>query len=152
MPKQWQIALVLARDTSTRRLVNRLLDQDADDQAWADQVGPVYRQGDVAGLLGKSKQAVSGDRRLLRLELRSGTTGYPAFQFDGRQQTPGLGAIVEPLLPVVETSWTIASWLTSPQPDLGDDRPWAFSAAAAPSTPTPPPGGSPTASVVDSCP
>jgi hypothetical protein len=123
MPKQWQIALVLARDTSPRRLVNRLLDQDADDQAWADQVGPVYRQGDVAGLLGKSKQAVSGDRRLLRLELRSGTIGYPAFQFDGRQQTPGLGAIVEPLLPVVQTSWTIASWLTSPQPDLGYDRP-----------------------------
>ncbi|MGH9113865.1 MAG: hypothetical protein ACRDZN_16435 [Acidimicrobiales bacterium] len=112
-----------AASEETRRLVNRLLDQDAADQAWAGQLGPVYRQGDVAGLLGKTKQAVSGDRRLLRLELRSGTIGYPAFQFDGRQQTPGLGAIVELLLPVVETSWTIASWLTSPQTDLDDARP-----------------------------
>jgi hypothetical protein len=112
-----------AASPETRRLVNRILDHDADDQAWADQLGPVYRQGDVAGLLGKTKQAVSGDRRLLRLEMRSGAIGYPAFQFDGRQQVPGLGAIVEVLLPAVETSWTIASWLTTPQPDLDGNRP-----------------------------
>jgi hypothetical protein len=55
--------------------------------------------------------------------MRSGAIGYPAFQFDGRQQVPGLGAIVEVLLPAVETSWTIASWLTTPQPDLDGNRP-----------------------------
>ncbi|MDA8302338.1 MAG: hypothetical protein M0005_12565 [Actinomycetota bacterium] len=74
----------------TRRLVDRLLEQDADDRASADQIGPAYRQGDVALLLGKSKQAVSEDERLLRLEMRSGIVGYPAFQFDGRRLLLGI--------------------------------------------------------------
>jgi hypothetical protein len=109
--------------TDTRRLVDRLLQQDADDQAWAEQIGPAYRQRDVALLLGKSKQAVSEDRRLLRLEMRSGAIGYPAFQFDGRRVLAGLGDIVVLLGPSVETPWTIGSWLTSPQPALGGARP-----------------------------
>ena len=32
----------------TRHQIERLLQQDADDRAWAEQIGPVYRQGDVA--------------------------------------------------------------------------------------------------------
>ncbi len=107
----------------TRRLVDVLLQQDRDDRAWIEQLGPAYRQADVARLLGKSKQAVSADERLLRLELRAGTVGYPVFQFDGRRLLPGLGDIVRILSPVVETPWTIASWLTSPQPALDGERP-----------------------------
>jgi hypothetical protein len=107
----------------TQRIVERVLEQDADDRAWMDQLGPAYRQADVAVLLTKSKQAVSSDRRLLRLVMRSGGVGYPAFQFDGRRPLPGIAEVVEILGPVVETSWTIASWLTSPQPDLGGERP-----------------------------
>lgn len=113
------------RDASddTRRQVDRLLTQDADDRAWAEQLGPVYRQGDVAALLGKSKQAVSADRGLLRLELRSGRIGYPIFQFDGRRVLPGIREIVGILAPAVETPWTIASWLASPQPSWQSRRP-----------------------------
>jgi hypothetical protein len=108
---------------NTRRQVDRLLEQDADDRAWAEQLGPVYRQSDVADLLGKSKQAVSADAGLLKLELRSGRLGYPVFQFDGRRLLPGMRAVVETLTPVVETSWTIASWLASPQPSWQGQRP-----------------------------
>lgn len=108
---------------ATRRVVDRLLAQDEDDRAWAEQIGPVYRQGDVAALLGKSKQAVSEDRRLVRLEMRSGAIGYPAFQFDGRRVLPGIAEVVAQLAPVVETAWTVASWLTSLQPALHGARP-----------------------------
>lgn len=106
------------RDASedTRRQIDRLLEQDADDRAWAQEVGPVYRQHDVARLLGKSKQAVSADPGLLRLELRSGQLGYPLFQFDGRRLLPGIRQVVGVLAPAVASTWTIASWLTSPQP------------------------------------
>lgn len=107
----------------TRRQIDRLLDQDADDRAWGDQIGPVYRQSDVAALLGKSKQAVSADPGLLRLELRSGQLGYPVVQFDGRRVLPGVREVVTTLAPAVATRWTIASWLTSPQPSLEGDRP-----------------------------
>lgn len=107
----------------TRRLVDRLLEQDADDHAWKAQLGPVFRQGDVARLLGKTKQAVSEDRKLLRLEMRSGAVGYPVFQFDGRRLLPGIDEVVAVLGPAVETPWTIASWLTSPQPALDGATP-----------------------------
>lgn len=104
-------------------MVERLLQHDADDRAWFEQLGPAYRPADVAELLAKSKQAVSADHRLLRLEMRSGGVGYPAFQFDGRRLLPGVGEVVRTLSPVVETSWTIASWLTSPQPALAGSTP-----------------------------
>lgn len=107
----------------TRRVVERILDQDADDRAWSDQLGPVYRQASVAQLLGKSRQAVAADQRLLRLELRNGAIGYPAFQFDGRRLLPGMAEVVTVLATEVASTWTIASWLTSPQPSLASGRP-----------------------------
>lgn len=107
----------------TQRMVDRLLRQDADDQAWAEQIGPAYRQADVAALLGKTKQAVSIDHRLLRLPMRSGAIGYPACQFDGKRLLPGVSDVVAALSAVVETPWTIASWLTSPHRALEGARP-----------------------------
>jgi hypothetical protein len=108
-----------------RRLIDRILDQDSDDAAWTRQLGPVHRQGDVARLLGKSKQAVSSDRGLLKLRMRSGVVGYPLFQFDGRRPLPGVRAVVMWLDGVVATSWTTASWLTSPSVELGGVTPVA---------------------------
>lgn len=99
------------------------LPEQDDDRAWAKQLGPVYRQPDVARMLGKSKQAVSADKHLLRLTMRNGDIGYPVFQFDGRRQLPGVGEIVALLAPLVATPWTVASWLTSPQPTLEGARP-----------------------------
>ena len=107
----------------TQRLVDRVLQEHEDDRAWADQIGPVFRQRRVAELLGKSRQAVSADRRLLRLQMRSGEIGYPVWQFDGRRPLPGIAAVLDTLGPVVATTWTVASWLTSRQPALDDGRP-----------------------------
>jgi len=109
----------------TRYQVERLLHQDADDRAWTAQLGPAYRPGDVARLLGKSRQAVSADRGLLRLEMRDGGIGYPVFQFDGRRRLPGIREVVRMLAPVVASAWTTASWLTSPAPELDDRAPLA---------------------------
>ncbi|MGH3440556.1 MAG: antitoxin Xre/MbcA/ParS toxin-binding domain-containing protein [Nitriliruptorales bacterium] len=107
----------------TRYLVDRLLAADADDRAWARQLGPVYRQADVARLLRKSKQAVSSDPHLIKLEMRRGDVGYPVFQFDGPRLLAGIREVGGILRPAVETEWTVASWLTSPQPDLNGRRP-----------------------------
>ncbi|MCA1778162.1 MAG: hypothetical protein LC637_01905 [Xanthomonadaceae bacterium] len=106
----------MVRDASpeTRYQIERLLRQDADDRAWAEQLGPAYRQGDVARLLGKSRQAVSADSGLLRLEMRDSEIGYPIFQFDGRRKLPGIREVISILGQAVASPWTIASWLTSP--------------------------------------
>lgn len=106
-----------------RRQVARLLAQAEDDAAWSAQLGAVYRQADVAALLGKSKQSVSSDRGLLRLELRSGEIGYPVFQFDGDRQLRGVREVVGELGPTVATRWTIASWLTTNHPELDERSP-----------------------------
>ncbi len=117
----------MVRDASpeTRYQIELLLRQDADDRAWADQLGPAYRQGDVARLLGKTRQAVSADRGLLRLEMRNGEIGYPVFQFDGARQLPGIREVVRVLDPMVASAWTIASWLCSPAPQLDERTPLA---------------------------
>jgi hypothetical protein len=117
----------MMRDASpeTRHQVERLLRQDADDRAWSERLGAAYRQGDVARLLGKSRQAVSADRGLLRLDMRDGNVGYPVFQFDGRRQLPGIREVVRTFAPVVASAWTTASWLTSPAPELGNRTPLA---------------------------
>ena len=66
---------------------------------------------------------MSSNKGLLRLTMRSGHIGYPVFQFQAGRQIEGLGAIVRLLRPAVATEWTIASWLTSPNVDLGGDTP-----------------------------
>jgi hypothetical protein len=115
--------MVRAASPETRYQIEVLLRQDADDRAWAAQLGPAYRQGHVAQLLDKSRQAVSADQGLLRLEMRDGQIGYPVFQFEGRRVLPGMRDVLRVLAPVVATSWTIASWLTSPAPELDGRTP-----------------------------
>jgi hypothetical protein len=96
-------------------LARAVLAQDVSDAAWARQVGPALTQGDTALLLGKSEQAVSKDARLLRIRNRDGRPVYPVFQFDGRQQLPGLGEVVIALRRTLDPL-TTATWLTTPQP------------------------------------
>lgn len=117
--------LIREASPETRYQIEALLRQEADDTAWAEQLGPVYRQSDVARLLGKSKQAVSADRGLLRLEMRNGDLGYPVFQFEGRRQLAGIREVIRTLEPAVASPWTTASWLTSPAPELDDRTPLA---------------------------
>ena len=107
----------------TREMVDEILAADADDQAWVCQLGAALTGATVAKMLNVSPQAISSNKGLLRLRMRSGRVGYPVLQFKGRRPIDGLGDIVRLLAPVVSTDWTIASWLTSPNADLGGDTP-----------------------------
>ncbi|MGH9129188.1 MAG: hypothetical protein ACRDY2_09530 [Acidimicrobiales bacterium] len=104
------------------RLAVRLLESDIAAQAWVDQVGYCLTQAETAELLRRSEQAVSKDTRLLRLARSDGRPAYPAFQFDGRRQVPGLGEVVR-VLNVALLPATIAAWLTGTQPGLEGRRP-----------------------------
>lgn len=82
-----------AASPETRRLVTDLLEQDAADRAWGDQIGPSLTQADTARLLGKSEQAIAKDRRLLRLKTRLGRVAYPVLQFRGRAPLRGIAEV-----------------------------------------------------------
>lgn len=106
----------------TQRFVLDVLRQDAADRAWAAQLGSVLSQADVARLLGKSEQAVSKDRGLLRVKLRSGRVAYPVVQFAGRSVVKGIAEVCAASSGVVE-SLTVASWLTAKNRALEGQRP-----------------------------
>ncbi len=95
---------------------------------WTDAVGPFYDTESVMALLGGvSKQAVN-DRvrrhRLLALRTGSGRLVYPAAQFHDEQVVDGLGAVLDLLVPDNTEAWMVASWLATPDPDLGDRAPF----------------------------
>lgn len=90
---------------------------------WDDSVGPFYDSDGVRHLLGDiSKQAVS-DRvhrhRLLALRTGSGRLVYPAFQFDHRSMVAGLAKVLAIVAPDDTEGWYVASWLTTPDANLG---------------------------------
>ena len=57
------------------------------------------------------------------LTTSSGRVVYPAFQFRGRTLAPGLARVLEALPEDLVSRWTVASWLVSPETDLGGDAP-----------------------------
>ena len=103
-------------------LARAVLEQDLADRAWAEQVGTALAQRDVARLLGKTEQAVTKDRRLLRLRNRDDRPVYPVMQFEGRRLVDGVDQVIDILDDAVHPL-TIASWLTGANPALGERRP-----------------------------
>lgn len=103
-------------------LARLVLEQDAADQAWAEQVGPALSQRDTATLLSKSEQAVAKDSRLLRVRARDGRPLYPVLQFAGRAQLGGVAQVVALLRDLIEPLST-ASFLTAPHRDLDGATP-----------------------------
>lgn len=106
-------------------------------QAWNDDVGPFYAtDGARAALGGVSKQAVSQrvrEGRLLGLRLASDGTRrdrlvYPAWQFRSTvlARLPRVLATAgyNPQRPA--SGWTVAAWLTAPDPDLEQVAPLAM--------------------------
>ena len=91
--------------------------------AWVNQIGPAYTRDAVADLLGTTAQAVARRQGLLELEQSNGHIVYPVFQFKGRTLLAGVAVVVSILGDVVQTPWTTASFLTSPQTDLGGRTP-----------------------------
>lgn len=107
----------LARSVSAR-----LLD---DAGRWSSVLGPCFDVDGVRELLGSagqpiSKQAVSQRAGLLALPTGSGRVVYPAFQFDGRSAIAGLSAVLRVLPETSVSRWTVASWLVSVEPALGE--------------------------------
>lgn len=87
-----------------------------DDGHWAELIGPVYTEAEFAEVMQVPREAILWRPHLLRLLQRGGGEVYPAFQLDDR---PGILHGIEPVVWIltgwVETEWTIASWLRSPQ-------------------------------------
>ncbi|WP_313811023.1 hypothetical protein [Glutamicibacter sp.] len=61
---------------------------------------------------------------LLRVKIEGGKiNAFPEFQFKNHEVIPELKGILQVLLPVAATEWTVARWLTLNQPALQDQRP-----------------------------
>ncbi len=98
-------------------------------RVWEAHIGPILTPRQMLDITGWSKQALSQAvqaHRVLRLEAEDGTFGYwsggvtettPHRPHRGVKETLTAWATAE------MDSWTIASWLSTTQPELGDRTP-----------------------------
>src|SRR5919109_476797 len=90
----------------------------ASELLWERELGPTLKAKDLQEMLGCSRQAISERvkrRRLLALPKGDGYE-FPAFQFSSAGQlVEGLPEILQLLLPVAETPYTVAAWLSAPE-------------------------------------
>jgi hypothetical protein len=94
----------------------------AADEAWGELIGSAWSLEQVAWLLDTSIEAVQ-DRDLLALRQRDGSTVWPCEQFQNGRPICGVEDVVRILRPRVATTWTIGSWLFSPNQDLHRQSP-----------------------------
>lgn len=90
---------------------------------WDDLVGPFVRSDGVQHRLGISRQAVAAKaarRRLLRVITVEGDHLYPLWQFDDTQVLRGLPELLALFPENAVDGWTLATWLRTPDPDLGE--------------------------------
>lgn len=101
------------------------------EAVWGKHLGPLFDVEQVRALLAVgSRQAVSDlakRGRLLALDAAGQRKLYPAFQFgpEGRPY-PELARVLAIFAGAVETSYTVASWLVSPQDVLTGETPAAW--------------------------
>jgi hypothetical protein len=107
-----------------RSLVTRLKTRTT----WETHVGPLLNHSQVLDLTGWTKQALSQavrDHRVLRLD-NEGAHAYLLAGFDDQapaRPLPGIKKTLQALAPADPRGWTTASWLMSPQPELGGQTP-----------------------------
>lgn len=90
---------------------------------WDELVGPFLRSDGVQSRLGISRQAVAAKaarRRLLRTITADGEYLYPLWQFDRGGLLAGLAEILAMFPEQAVDGWTLAGWLRTPDPDLGE--------------------------------
>ncbi|BBZ14959.1 hypothetical protein [Mycobacterium branderi] len=90
---------------------------------WDELVGPFLRSDGVQARLGISRQAVAAKaarRRLLRTVTADGEHLYPLWQFAGDQLVDGLAEVFSLFPESSVDGWTLAAWLRTPDPDLGE--------------------------------
>jgi len=90
---------------------------------WDELVGPFLRSEGVQARLEITRQAVAAKaarRRLLRTITIDGEHLYPLWQFDGRRLLAGLAPVLALFPEQAVDGWTLAAWLRTPDPDLGE--------------------------------
>lgn len=93
---------------------------------WDELVGPFIRAEGVRARLVISRQAVAAKaarRRLLRVVTADGDHLYPVWQFENGRLQPGLAEVLAMFPESAVDGWTLAAWLRTPDPDLGE-APW----------------------------
>jgi len=101
------------------------------EAVWGQHLGPLFDAEQARTLLAVgSRQAVSDlakRGRLLALDAAGQRKLYPAFQFGPeRRPYPELALVLAIFAGVVETPYTVASWLVSPQNVLMGETPAAW--------------------------
>lgn len=103
----------------------------AADSLWRRHLGGLLSLQDVQAMLGvRTRQAIHDlvrRGRLLGLPTREGRTVYPCFQFgpDGRPY-PEIASVLLVFHATGANHWTVASWFTTEQPELGGRTPAAW--------------------------
>ncbi|MFC9358819.1 hypothetical protein ACFTZB_19890 [Rhodococcus sp. NPDC057014] len=98
-------------------------------RAWENHIGAILTHKQAVDATGWTKQALSQavrDSRVLRLEAADGTIGYWSGGLtDTAPHVPirGIKDALKAWASADVQSWTIASWLSSPQPELDDRTP-----------------------------
>lgn len=90
---------------------------------WDELVGPFLRSEGVQARLKITRQAVAAKaarRRLLRTVTADGEHLYPLWQFDSDHLLTGLAEVLALFPERTVDGWTLAAWLRTPDPDLGD--------------------------------
>lgn len=74
----------------------------------------------------RHRQALNGRlerNTILRVKTADGRNAYPALQFESGQVIPAVKTVLQTLLPVAATEWTVLDWLVHPRGELNGDRP-----------------------------
>jgi hypothetical protein len=90
---------------------------------WDELAGPFTRSEGVQARLGISRQAVAAKaarRRLLRVVSADGVHLYPIWQFDRNGVVAGLPEVLALFPEDGVDGWTLAGWLRTAEPDLGE--------------------------------
>lgn len=98
---------------------------------WHGQLGPVLDLRQASELLGVSTHQTVFDllegRRLLAVSTKDGRTLIPVFQFtESGRLDEAVSTILGIFGDVEATGWTIASWFTTPNPELEQYTPIAW--------------------------
>lgn len=91
--------------------------------SWDELAGPFVRTDGVQARLGITRQAVASKaarRRLLRTITSDGEHLYPLWQFDGGHLVGGLDEVLSLFPESSVDGWTLAAWLRTPDPELGE--------------------------------
>lgn len=90
---------------------------------WDELAGPFTASDGVQARLGITRQAVAAKaarRRLLRVITADGLHLYPLWQFEGNRVVTGLPEVLALFPEDAVDGWTLAGWLRTPDPDLGE--------------------------------